>query len=100
MPPESLFGIAAGEREVDPRAGPGGGTAAGNLRSSIWGVWVLPFSSPAFWADVVPAFNERGDFLVGPRWVVYSRLRLVPKAAVLFLGKRVTSMSRTCPTRC
>lgn len=96
VPPESLSGIVAGESEVDPRVVPCSGTAAGNLRSSIWGILVCPFSSPAFWAGLVTAFNERGDFLAGPRWAVSSRLRLALKAAVLFLGNR-TSMSRICP---
>jgi len=59
----SLSGSAAGKRDVDPGAVPG--TAAGNLRSSIWGILIYPFSSPAFWAGLVTAFNERGDFLVG-----------------------------------
>ena len=88
---ESLSGLAAGEREVDPRAADGG-TAAGNLRSSIWGILVCPFSSPAFWAGLVTAFNERGDFLAGSRWALVSRLRLDPKAAVLLLENRATSM--------
>jgi hypothetical protein len=67
LPPaskESRSGLTAGEREVGPYPG---SIAAGNLRSSIQGILVCPFSSPAFWVGLVTALNERGDFVAGSR---------------------------------